>query len=304
MTLRDGASAGASCTVSPSFTSTLLLASHVRGRRNAASAEPRKTIAKMPSTSLRCLKTAYSTLRTATGEVAPRRGGEERGCVGQGLQGRHALVPLRPTTGRCCSASSRRRRAAGPESARGRTGRRRRSMLATHVFGTKTTAFGRRRTRSGTPSVEHLLEVDARRRELAVGGRHDEHHAVPLGRRTEAARSITACRGVMPGPEPRRRGAGPRRRRRCSASPTLVTMTVTSGSRRCARGALLDDLLELLLGVLPTASISPGGGAARCGRRAARRDRCRSPAGTGRPPSACRRAGYDSPARASAAGAA
>src|SRR5262249_445062 len=81
------ASAGASWTVSPSFTSTLLVASQVRGRRNAAMAEPMKMIANTPSTSRRCLKTAERKLRTASVLGALPLDGRTGVAAGRGWRG-------------------------------------------------------------------------------------------------------------------------------------------------------------------------------------------------------------------------
>ena len=57
LTLRDGASAGASCTASPTFTSTFVAARHVRGRSTAIRADAKNTSRKTPTTRRRCLKT-------------------------------------------------------------------------------------------------------------------------------------------------------------------------------------------------------------------------------------------------------
>src|SRR5438105_88629 len=76
--LRDGASAGASCTVSPSLTSTLLDASHVLGRRIAASTEPRKTTRKTPMT------------RRRQEDAVELRGLAEPTRLHHGLERRHA----------------------------------------------------------------------------------------------------------------------------------------------------------------------------------------------------------------------
>ena len=70
--LRDGASAGANWTVSPSFTRTLLCASQAPGRVIADSADATATMANTPSTSHLCLNTAYKKLRTAIRPVAVR----------------------------------------------------------------------------------------------------------------------------------------------------------------------------------------------------------------------------------------
>jgi hypothetical protein len=69
-TLRDGASAGASCTVSPSFTSTLLCASQAPGRMSAAMVDAIAMMPNTPHTSHLCLKTAYRKLRAAIRPVA------------------------------------------------------------------------------------------------------------------------------------------------------------------------------------------------------------------------------------------
>jgi len=58
VTLRDGVSAGASCTVSPSFASTFVFARQAFGRVMADTAAARKIRRNVPTTSRLCLKTA------------------------------------------------------------------------------------------------------------------------------------------------------------------------------------------------------------------------------------------------------